>query len=47
MQVLHLGHDFHLKRLKPHMRNFGVTLNTSITYRVGLFQSDFTCGHYV
>ncbi len=37
MQVLHLGKDPHLKRLKPHMCNFEVTLNAGITYRVGLY----------
>jgi hypothetical protein len=38
MQVLHLKSDFHFKRLKPHMHNFGVTLNASIAYKVRLFQ---------
>jgi hypothetical protein len=27
------------------MRNFGVTLNAGIAYKVGLFQSDFACGY--
>jgi len=47
MWVLHLGWDFQLKKFKPHMRNFRVTLNASMAYRVELFQSDFTCGYYV
>jgi len=35
------------ERLKPHVRNFGMTLNVGIAYRVGLFESDFTCGYCV
>jgi hypothetical protein len=35
------------ERLKPHMCNFGMTLNAGIANRVGLFQSDFTCGYCV
>jgi hypothetical protein len=34
MRVLHLKWDLHLKRPKPHMGYFGVTLNVSIAYRV-------------
>jgi hypothetical protein len=47
MQVLHLGYDLHLKRPKPHMHYFKVTLNVNIAYKVGLFQSDLACEYCV
>jgi hypothetical protein len=34
MQVLHLGQDLHIKKLKPYMRPFGVAQNASIAFRV-------------
>jgi hypothetical protein len=29
------------------MRNYNMTLNVIIAYKVGLFQSDFACGYCV
>jgi hypothetical protein len=35
MQVLHLGWDLHIEKLKPHMRTFEVAHNADIAFRVG------------
>jgi hypothetical protein len=47
MQVLHLGWDLHIKKLKPYMHPFGVAQIANIAFRVGLFQSDFACAYCV
>jgi hypothetical protein len=47
MQVLHLGQDFHIKKLNPYMHPFGVVEIASIAFKVGLFQSDFACAYRV
>ncbi len=47
MQVLHLGQDIHIKKLKPYMRPFEMAQIAGIAFRVGLFQSDFACAYCV
>jgi hypothetical protein len=47
MQVLHLGQDLHIKKLKPYMHPFGVVEIAGITFKVRLFQSDFACAYCV